>query len=51
MVDGAVPGLLVLGSIRRWVGQTSKQLTSMASTSASVSRFQPCLSSCPDFPR
>jgi hypothetical protein len=45
MVGGAIPGLVVLGSIRKQVErarrkkQTSKQHPSMASESASAFRF------------
>jgi len=55
IVDGAIPGLVVLGSIRK---QTEKAMgaspvssinPSMASTSAPASRILPCLSACPDF--
>jgi hypothetical protein len=48
-VGGAIPGLVVLGSIRKQAEQASKQHLSMASASAPASRFLPCLSSCPDF--
>ena len=54
MVGGAISGLVVLGSIRKENEQAmrmlaSKQHHSMASVSALVSRFLPCLSSCPYF--
>ena len=54
MVGGAIPGLVVLGSVRRQAQpsqgkQASKQLLSMASASAPASGILPCLSSCPDF--
>jgi hypothetical protein len=51
MVGGAIYRLVILGSITRlskpW--EASQQHPSMASASSPASRFQPCLSSCPDF--
>jgi hypothetical protein len=46
IVGGAIPGLVVLGSIRKQAeqtmrGQASKQDPSMASASAPASRFLP----------
>ena len=55
MVGGAIPGLVVLGSMREQAEQTlgSKPVSSTpsqpASASAPASRFLPHLSSCPDF--
>lgn len=54
VVDGAIPGLVFLNSIRRQaeenhVKQASEQSLSMVSALIPASRFQPCLSSCPDF--
>jgi hypothetical protein len=48
MVDGAIPGLTVLGSIRKKTELAGKQHPSMASASALASRILRCLSSCPD---
>ena len=48
-MDGAIQGLVVLGSIRKLAEQVSKQHASMAYVSAPVSRFPLCLNSCPDF--
>ena len=52
-MGGAIPGLVVLGSIRKQaeeaMGKVSKQHPSMASASSPASRFQPCLTSCFDF--
>ena len=45
MVDGAIPKLVVLGSIRKQAEQASKQHSSMASMSAPASKFLPYLSS------
>ena len=39
MVGGAIPGLVVLGSIRRETEKASKQHPSMASASAPASRI------------
>jgi hypothetical protein len=56
MVNGAIPGLVVLGSIRKQAEEamrhkpaSSTPSPSMASAAAPASRFLPCLSSCPDF--
>jgi hypothetical protein len=51
MVGGAIPGLVVRGTIRNLTEQAmeSKPLSSMGYTSAPTSRSQPCLSSCPEF--
>ena len=54
MVGGAIPGLVILGSIRKQAEQshwkqTSKQHPFMASASAPASRFLLCVNSCPDF--
>jgi hypothetical protein len=48
-VGGAIPGLVVLGSIRKQAEQASKGHLSMASASAPASRLLPCVSSSPDF--
>lgn len=51
-MGGTVPGLLVLGSIRKLTERAvrSKPVSStVASASALASRFLLCLSSCPDF--
>jgi hypothetical protein len=53
MIGGAIPGLIVLGSIRKQAKQgrrkqASKQHSSMASASASASKFLSCVSSSPD---
>lgn len=45
MVRGAIPELMVLGSMRKKAEQASKHCPSMAS----ASRFQFCLSSRPSF--
>ena len=45
----AIPGIVVLGPIRKQTEQASKQPSSMVSASAPASRFLPCLSFCPDF--
>ena len=54
IVGGAIPGLVALGSIRKQSEQAMRRKSvsstpSMTSASAPVSRFLPCLSSCPDF--
>jgi hypothetical protein len=55
IIGGAIPGLVVLGSIRKQAEQAMhreqaiKQYFSLVSASALDSRFLPCLSSCPDF--
>jgi hypothetical protein len=41
-VDGANPGLVVLGSMRKQAEQASKQHLSMSCASALASRFLPC---------
>ena len=53
-VDGDIPGLVVLGSLKKagcvsYNEQASKEHPSMVSASAPASKFLPCLSSCPDF--
>ena len=49
MVGGAIPGLEVLGSIRKQAEQASKQHPFLASASAPASRSLPCWSFYPDF--
>jgi hypothetical protein len=54
IVGGAIPVLVALGSIRKQSEQAMRRKSvsstpSMTSASAPVSRFLPCLSSCPDF--
>jgi hypothetical protein len=55
MVGGAIPGLVVLGSVRKQTeqGRGSKPVSSthrsMASASAPASKFLSCVSFCPDF--
>jgi hypothetical protein len=51
IVSGAIPGMMVLGSIRKQAeqGRGSKPVSSMASASAPASKFLPCVSSYPDF--
>lgn len=48
-VGGAIPGLVVLGSIRKQTEQAILQHPSMASASVPGSRFLPCSSFCPSF--
>ena len=45
----AIPGLVVLGSLRKQAEQASRQHPSMASASAPACRILFCLNSCPDF--
>jgi hypothetical protein len=52
IVGGVIPKLVVLGGIRKKAEQATReqanrQHSSMASASATASRFLPCLSSCP----
>ena len=53
MVDDAIPGLVVLASIRKQAEQvivrSQAAASFMASSSALASRFVPCLSSYLDF--
>ena len=44
-MGGAIPGLIVLGSIRKHAEQASKQHSFMASASAAVSNCLPSVSS------
>ena len=52
MVGDVIPGLVVLGSIRKQasnhVMRARKQLFSMVSVLAPAFRILPCLNSCPD---
>jgi len=52
-MGGAIPGQMVLGSIRKQADrheeQASKEHPSMVSASAPASGFLLCLSFCPDF--
>ena len=53
ITKGDIPGLVVLGSIRKQTEQAmeSKAISYMGYASGSTSRFQPCLSSCSEFPQ
>lgn len=44
IVGGAIPGMVVLGSVRKQPEQGSKQHPFLASASAPAFRFQPCFS-------
>jgi hypothetical protein len=48
IVGGVIPGLLVLGAIRKQAEQASEQWPSVASASAPASRSLPSLSACLD---
>jgi hypothetical protein len=48
-MGGAIPGLVLLGFIRKQDEQSIKHYPSMSSASALASRFLPCLSTYLDF--
>jgi hypothetical protein len=48
-VGGDIPGLVILRSITKQVDHASKQHPSMATVSASASRFPLYVNSCPEF--